>query len=80
MKSFGLYIRNNAPTRVTATSASCIDHIFKTMDLDVHTLESNISDRYSLLIDTKMTFRKKDRDTEILTRNLIALQKAETIY
>ena len=58
MKSFGLHIRNNAPTRVTPTSASCIDHMFTTMDSEVHTLESNISDHYSLLIDTKIIFRK----------------------
>ena len=57
--------------------------MFITMDSDVHTLESNISDQYSLLIDTKIIFRKHDRDTEFLTRNLIALQKLqkiETVY
>ena len=57
--------------------------MFITMDSDVHTLESNISDQYSLLIDTKIIFRKNDCDTEFLTRNLIALQKlqkAETVY
>ena len=54
--------------------------MFTTMDSDVHTLESNISDHYSLLIDTKIIFRKHDRDTELFTRNLIALQKAETFY
>ena len=44
--------QNSEPTRVTATSSTCIDHLITSYQVEHKTIKSTINDHYSVLAET----------------------------
>ena len=50
IKSCGAHILNRDSTRITPTSSKCIDHLIANFDANVKTLDSTISDHFSVIV------------------------------
>ena len=48
LRAYGFSVQNNEPTRVTSTTATCIDHVSAKSFLKIKTMKLTISDHYGL--------------------------------
>ena len=55
LKAYDFQLRNFQPTRVTPESKTCIDHMILQKDLLTETIETTISDHYSVLASVPKT-------------------------
>ena len=73
--SYGFNLCIDKPTRVTARSATCIDHVYSNLppeDIESLILESSVSDHFSTLTKIKgMYTENKELDTYYRNKNLI---------
>ena len=49
LENLGLQVNNLEPTRVTATTSTCVDHMISNSQYENKTIESNISDHFPIL-------------------------------
>ena len=49
LSAYNFKRQNNEPTRVTATSSTCIDHLITSYQVENKTIKSTISDHYSVM-------------------------------
>ncbi len=70
VSSFGFSVLDADPTRVSATSSSCIDHIISNAKLNVQTVCCAINDHYGLAVEgvniCRSTFLKEKSDAATL--------------
>ena len=76
--SYGFNLGIDKPTRVTARSATCIDHVYSNMpseDIESLILESSVSDHYSTLTKIRGVYTKNEElDIYYRNKNLSAEQ------
>ena len=71
-QSYGYRIRNYQATRVTATSATCLDHVITSSIVETKTITITISDHYAVEFTASFWTSQSDISTEkpIKQRNL----------
>ena len=69
MENFGLQVNNLEPTRVTATTSTCIDHMISNSQYENKTIESNKSDHFPklTLLDEKVCPSVMDAQNKKIT-------------
>ena len=69
LENFGLQCNNLEPTRVTATTSTCIDHMISNSQYENKTIESNISDHFPIftLLDEKVCPSVMDAQNKKIT-------------
>ena len=69
LENFGLQYNNLEPTRVTATTSTCIDHMISNSQYENKTIESSISDHFPILtlLDEKVCPSVMDAQNKKIT-------------
>ena len=70
LASFSYENQNFEPTRVTATSSTCLDHVSATEPLQTETIRTTISDHYTLLSEIPILENKEEQENFMESRNL----------
>ena len=70
LASFSYENQNFEPTRVTATSSTSLDHVSATKPLQTETIQTTISDHYTLLAEIPLLENKNEHDIYVESRNL----------
>ena len=72
LAAYGYEIQNSSPTRVTSTSATCLDHVISCFPIETRTIKISISDHYALESDIPVLLKgkKKAREPQLLCRDL----------
>ena len=60
LRAYGFSVQNNEPTRVTSTTATCIDHVSAKSFLKIKTMKLTISDHYGLEAEIPFFFVFKE--------------------
>ena len=63
LRAYGFSVQNNEPTRVTSTTATCIDHVSAKSFLKIKTMKLTISDHYGL--EAEILFFRVQRNHSI---------------
>ena len=78
LAAYGFKIQNSEPTRVTSTTATCLDHIISSNDINTKTVKITISDHYAIEADLSWLGKQKKRSSDnnyTLVRNLNHIKK-----
>ena len=62
LSAYNLGIRNFEPTRVTPTSKTCIDHSITTNEIETETLQTTISDHFTVSAQVSHSLANKQHD------------------
>lgn len=74
LSAYNFKRQNNEPTRVTATSSTCIDHLITSYQVENKTIKSTISDHYSVMGEIPGILTAPELN-EIRTTNVRNLKK-----
>ena len=78
LAAYGFKIQNSEPTRVTSTTATCLDHIISSNEINTKTVKITISDHYAIETDLSWLGIQNKRSSDnnyTLVRNLNHIKK-----
>ena len=79
LMAFGFEVQNNLPTRITINSKSCIDHIITQKNTQTDTIETTISDHFTIMADLGIKTESNSDTNGYTFRNLRNLKNENAI-
>ena len=64
LAAYGFAVQNNSPTRVTSTTATCLDHVISSYPIETETIKITISDHFALEASIPLlSYNREDKTT-----------------
>ena len=80
LTAFDYRKQNNLPTRVTPTSATCLDHVITSFSVSTETVNTSFSDHYTVLGEIAVNFEKPEETiTHKFHRDLRNIKKEKAL-
>ena len=70
LRAYDFERQNSEPTRVTPTTATCLDHIITSYPINTMTISTTISDHFTVIGEIPVSSIAEQQKPNVLTRNL----------